>query len=94
MPHSPEFSKQDIEQRRDAAILHALTTPAREQKAEAPPQSAKAEAQRKRHGSPGMCVRYRPRPAWPDCYTENQTQPRIGEGAVPHNANRCPASRA
>ena len=45
---SDSYPQNIIIQRRDAAILRALTTPSREQKAEAPPQSAKAEAQRKR----------------------------------------------
>lgn len=48
MKHESPLIEVEIVQRRDAAIFRALTTPAREQRAEAPPQGAKADAQRKR----------------------------------------------
>ena len=49
-PHQPdaEFSPAETARRRDAAILRALTTPARQQSAEPKPQTAKGEAQRQR----------------------------------------------
>jgi hypothetical protein len=47
--HQPEeLSPKEIARRRDAAILRALKTPHREQKAEPKPQTAQAEAQRQR----------------------------------------------
>ena len=43
-----EFSPEETAQRRDAAILRALTSPARQQRAEPRPQTTKGEAQRER----------------------------------------------
>ena len=43
-----EYSPAETAQRRDAAILRALTTPFREQKAEPRPKTARAEGQRRR----------------------------------------------
>jgi hypothetical protein len=48
MSQTSELSEEEIAQRRDAAIFRALTTPARQQRADPKPPGAKAHAQRQR----------------------------------------------